>query len=96
MQFTYPFLFLCADLQQKAATDRFASLPGIATMEEVLRAVAEERSYTEEEVQQDLAVLHGKRVRTVGDLRVLSNEDIKELGLPPVVARYLLRVKADQ
>jgi hypothetical protein len=51
-------------------------------------------NYTEEDTKQDLDVLHGKRVRTVGDLRVLSKEDIKDLGLPLVVARYLLRTKA--
>ena len=45
-------------------------------------------------MQDDLAVLNGKRVRTVGNLRALTNGDIKDLGLPPVVTRYLLRVKA--
>jgi hypothetical protein len=86
--------FRCfAELKHKAA-DTFASLPDTAKMEEVLHMVAKEEGYSKEEVQQDLDVLHGKRVRTVGNLRVLSEEDIKELGLPPVVARYLLRVKA--
>jgi hypothetical protein len=63
-------------------------------MEDALRAVANERGYTEEDVKQDLDVLHGKRVRTVGDLRVLSRERIEALDLPPVVTEYLLRVKA--
>jgi hypothetical protein len=35
-----------------------------------------------------------ERIDTVGDLRVLSEEDIKELGVPPVFARYVLRIKA--
>jgi len=63
-------------------------------MEEVLRAVAKEQSYTEEDVQQDLEMLQAKRVRTVGNLRVLSKERIEELGLPPVVTEFMLRVKA--
>ena len=83
----------CIELDLKTADDPFALLPETATMEEVLRVVAKERSFTEEEVQQDLAILHGKRVRTVGDLRVLSKERTEGLGLPPVVTEYLLRVK---
>jgi hypothetical protein len=75
-------------------SDPFALFPDTATMEEVVRAVAEDVDYTHEDVEEDLAVLHGKRVRNVKQLRKLSKEDIKELGLPPVVARYLLRVKA--
>ena len=62
--------------------------------QEVVRKVAKKEGYSEEEVQQDLAVLNGNRVRTVGNLRALTKEDIKELGLSPVVTRYLLRVKA--
>ena len=56
--------------------------------------VAKKEGYSKEEVQQVLAVLNGKWVRTVGNLRGLTDEDIKELGLPPLVTRYLLRVKA--
>jgi hypothetical protein len=56
--------------------------------------VAKERGDSEEEVQDDLAVLNGKRVRTVGGLRVLSKERIETLELPPVVAEYMQRVKA--
>jgi hypothetical protein len=86
--------FRCfAELKHKAA-DPFALLPDTAKMEEVLRMVAKERDYSKEEVKEDLAVLHGKRVRTVGDLRVLSKERIEALDLPPVVTEYLLRVKA--
>ena len=62
--------------------------------QEVLRMVAKKEGYTEEEVQDDLAVLNGKRVRTVGDLRVLSKERIETLELPPVVTEYMQRVKA--
>jgi hypothetical protein len=62
------------------------------SFQELLKKIAEERNYSEDEVGQDLAVLHGKRLRTVGDLRVLSEASIKELGLPPVVYEYLLRV----
>ena len=56
--------------------------------------VAEERGYSEEDVQQVLAVLNSKWVRTVGDLRVLSKERIETLELPPVVTEYMQRVKA--
>ena len=56
--------------------------------------VAKERDYTDQDVQEVLTVLNGKWVRTVGDLRVLTDEDIEKLGLPPVVTRYLLRVHA--
>jgi hypothetical protein len=83
--------FWCAELK---AADPFASLPDTAKMEEVLHMVAKERGYSLEEVQPVLAILHGKWVRTVGDLRVLSEERIEALDLPPVVTEYLLRVKA--
>ena len=56
--------------------------------------VAKEEGYSEEEVQDDLAVLNGKRVRTVGNLRALSKERIEKLVLHPVVTEYMQRVKA--
>jgi hypothetical protein len=59
-----------------------------------VRAIAKEENYSEEEVQQVVAVLNAKWVRTVHNLRKLSKEDIRDLGLPPVVYRYLLRVMA--
>ena len=74
--------------------DQITLFADTATMEEVLRAVAKEQSYTEEDVQQVLEMLQAKRVRTVGNLRVLSKERIEELGLPPVVTEFMLRVKA--
>jgi hypothetical protein len=55
--------------------------------------VQEERGFTQDEVAQDLAVLDKARVRTVGDLRVLSAKRIEALSLSPVVIEYLLRVK---
>ena len=82
----------CAELEQKTADDPFALLPDTATMEEVLHMVAKEQGFAEEEVQHDLASLHGKRVRTVGDLRVLSKEQIIAYELPDVVQNYLRRV----
>jgi hypothetical protein len=84
---------LCAEFKEKAV-DPFASLLDAATMEEVLRAVAIERGYTDEDVKHVLDVLHRKWVHTVGDLRVLSRERIEALDLTPVVTEYLLRVKA--
>ena len=62
-------------------------------MEEVLSTVAEEVDYTDDEVKEDLAVLHSKRVRNAKQLRKLSKERIEALDLPPVVTEYLLRVK---
>jgi hypothetical protein len=82
-----------AEVKQKA-TDPFASLLGTARMMEVLLAVAKEGGYTKEDIEEDLAILDGQRVRTVHNLRALSEQDIKELRLPPVVARYFLRIKA--
>ena len=79
-----------------AAPDRFAGFPEFkdeASMEDVVRAMAEKEGYDEDDVQADLAVLKAKRVRKVGTLRVLSEDDIKDLGLPPVVMRYLLHVR---
>lgn len=74
--------------------DPFASLPDTTAMKDVMLDVAKERGLSEEEVQEVVAALHAKWVRTVGDLRVLAEADIKELALSPVVTRYLLRVKA--
>jgi hypothetical protein len=62
--------------------------------QEVVRMVAKERGYTEERWQKHAKLLAEKEIDTVGDLRVLTNGDIEKLGLPPVVTRYLLRVKA--
>ena len=79
-----------------APPDPFVGFPEFkdeASMEEVVRAVAKERGYDEDDVKAVLAVLKAKWVRKVGDLRVLSEGDIKGLGLPPVVMRYLLHVR---
>jgi hypothetical protein len=62
--------------------------------QEVLRMVAEERGYTEEQLKSSRTKLDDSLIFTVGDLRVLTDGDIKDLGLPPVVTRFLLRVKA--
>ena len=48
--------------------DQIALFADTATVEEVLRAVAKEQSYTEEDVQQVLEMLQAKWVRTVGNL----------------------------
>ena len=80
-----------------AAPDPFAEFPDFkdeASMEEVVRAVVKKEGLDEDDAQADLAVLKAKRVRTVGNLRVLSEARIEVLGLPPVVTEYLLHVKA--
>jgi hypothetical protein len=84
---------LRAELQQTPG-DHFALFPDIATVEEVLRAVAKQEGYTEERWRRHAQLLAEKEIDTVHNLRALNREDIKELGLPPVVTRYLLRVKA--
>jgi Fe-S cluster assembly iron-binding protein IscA len=86
-------LCICTGLKEKAF-DSLVSLPDTATMEEVLRMVVKERGCTEERWRLHLERIAEKEIDTVGDLRVLSEGDIKELGLPPVVARYLLRTRA--
>jgi hypothetical protein len=63
-------------------------------MEEVLSAVAKEEGYSDERWHGHLELLAKKEIDTVGDLRVLSQERIEALDLPPVVTEYLLRVKA--
>jgi hypothetical protein len=73
--------------------DPFAQYDDAIKMEEVVEAIAKERDYSEEEVTADVKTLLTARVKTVGDLRVLSVERIEKLGLPPVVTEYMLRVK---
>jgi len=84
-----------SDLQEvPPADDLFAQLADAVQIEEVVRMVAKKEGYTEERWQNHVKLLAEKEIDTVGNLRVLTNGDIKDLGLPPVVTRYLLRVKA--
>ena len=78
------------------SVDTFSEYPDTATIEEVLQAVGKERGYSDEEVASVVKTLDDQRIRTVGNLRILSKDDIKELGLPPVMHRYMLRVKGDK
>jgi hypothetical protein len=73
--------------------DVFTQYPDAIKMEEVVRAIAKLEGYSEEEVTADVKTLLTARVKTVGNLRALSVEQIKELGLPPVVTAYMQRVK---
>ena len=82
----------CAEPEQKTADDPFALLPDTATMEEVLRMVAKERGYTEDQLESTRTKLSQSLVVTVGNLRVLSKEHIIAYDLPDVVKIYLLRV----
>jgi hypothetical protein len=75
------------------SADAFAQYPDAATMQVVVRAIAEKEGYSEEEVAPSLAILRSAMVKTAGNMRALSVEQIKELGLPPVVTAYMLRVK---
>ena len=56
--------------------------------------VATKEGYSEEQVKSTRTKLNDSLIFTVGNLRVLTKEDVEKLGLPPVVTRYLLRVKA--
>ena len=82
----------CAELEQKTADDPFALLPDTATMEEVLRMVAKEQGYTEDQLESTRTKLSQSLVVTVGNLRVLSKEQIIAYDLPDVVKNYLFRV----
>ena len=75
-------------------SDKFRDLLDSVFMAEAMKMIAEEGGFTEKECDDDIAVLHKHRVRTVANLRVLEPADIEKLGLSPVVARYLLRIKA--
>jgi hypothetical protein len=79
-----------------AHADPFAEFLDETSIGEVLSKVAEERKFTQQEVAQDLAKLDEARVRTVGNLRVLSVKQIEALKVPPVVMAYLLRIKGDK
>ncbi len=72
--------------------DKFRDLADEVTLAEAVRMLAEERKFTNQERNDDVAFLHKNRIRTVGDLRVLEPSDIKDLGFAPVITRYLLRV----
>ena len=80
----------------KITADRFSEYPDTATIEEVLLAVGKEEGYTDDRVASAVKILKDKWIDTVGNLRVLSKDDIEKLGLPPVVYRYMLRVKGDK
>ena len=54
--------------------------------------IAEEQRFTEAERDEDLAALAKQRIRTVGNLRVLSADRVEKLALSPVVIEYLLRI----
>ena len=56
--------------------------------------VAEERGYSEGRRHRHADLLVEKEIDTVGDLRVLTEERIEKLELPPVVTEYMLRVHA--
>ena len=63
------------------------------TVDELLQMVADEEGYTKEDMKQVVDALRGELVRTVHNLRVLTEKRIESLGLPSVVTEYLLRVK---
>ena len=89
---TFELLVPVSDVPQP---DPFSALANSVKMKEVLDMIAQEQGFSDKDVQKDLSVLQAKRVRTVGNLRVLSKERIdKELSVGPIVVEYLQRVKA--
>ena len=74
--------------------DKFRDLADEVTMAEAVKMVADERKFTDQERDDDIASLQKNRIRTVGDLRVLEPSDIKDLGFSPVITRYLLRIQS--
>jgi hypothetical protein len=79
--------------EQPSEEGPFAAYGNETKMDEVIRSIVQKETFTDKDVNEDLATLSGKRIRTVGNLRALQESDIKELGLPPVVFRYMMRVK---
>jgi hypothetical protein len=79
----------------ESKVDVFTQYSDAIKMEEVVRAIAEKEGFFEntERWQKHLSKLTENEIDTVGNLRALSVEQIKELGLPPVVTAYMLRVK---
>jgi hypothetical protein len=75
------------------AVDWFAQYDDAVKLEEVIVAVSKQEGYSDEDMVPVLAILHAALVRSVGNLRALSVEQIKELGLPPVVTAYMWRIK---
>jgi hypothetical protein len=75
------------------SADPFAQYSDATTMQVVVEAIAEKEGYSKEEVAPSLAILRSAIVKTAGNMRALSVEQIKELGLPPVVTAYMRRVK---
>jgi hypothetical protein len=77
---------------QVSTLDKYGALDDKMSMAEVMGMIAEEQRFTEAERDEDLAALAKQRIRTVGNLRVLSADDIGSLALSPVVRNYLLRI----
>jgi hypothetical protein len=82
--------------QSEHEEDPFAAFGDETKMDEVIRAIAEERKYTDGDVESVLSILKPAWVRTVGDLRALSSDRVEKLDLPPVITEYLQRVKQGQ
>jgi hypothetical protein len=82
--------------QSEHEENPFAAYGDETKMDEVIRAIAHKEQFNDDDVKEVLAKLKPAWVRTVGNLRALQESDIKELGLPPVVFRYMMRVNKGQ
>ena len=78
------------------ADTRFEGFPAFADdakMEDVVQAIAQKENYSEERWKGHLTKLVDNEIDEVGNLRRLSDGDVKDLGLPPVVTNYLQHVR---
>jgi hypothetical protein len=77
---------------QVSTLDKYGALDDKMSMAEVMTMIAEERGKDSAWVAKNVESLHSLDIDTVGDLRVLSADDIGSLALSPVVRNYLLRI----
>ena len=82
--------------EQKHDDDPFAAYPDETKIEEVVRAIADKEGYDDQDMLPVFKILQSNLIKSVHNLRALEDEDIKGLGLPRVVFRYLMRVKGQQ
>jgi hypothetical protein len=82
--------------EQKHNDDPFVAYDDSTDIAVVVQAIAEEEKYDDDDMAPTLTNLKAKLIKSVHNLRVLEEEDVKGLNLPPVVFRYLIRVKKGQ
>ncbi|KAI8337266.1 hypothetical protein BC941DRAFT_427206, partial [Chlamydoabsidia padenii] len=79
-----------SSLNQNEDYDDNTPLPDSMRTSTLLEQIGKERSWTDEQVDEDIAILEKNRLYLVRDLRVLSNQSWEVIGILPLV-RDLLR-----